>query len=421
MFLGFSFGILTLFIPPMQGWYYWIIPFFVYFYIKQDNAPKFTFILLNIFYFSYFLVIKKSDFFEIFQFISKNIAATPNLYHFLINYGINAGKLVNIIFTLLQTTLLLNILWIYKKGIESNIQYKIKYQPYLIGLAGDSGSGKTTFANLIKDVFGEKNTAVLEGDDMHKWERGHEMWNKLTHLNPKANKLHTELENAMYLKKGGAIERRHYDHNVGKFTLPKKLESKRVIIFEGLHSLFLNKMRDILDLRIFINPEDQIRLHWKMLRDTKERGHSKDKVIEQIKKREGDSDQYIKSQEQYADIPILIKSKDSIKNIGDEKEQVDIFLEFKFVNDINLEGLLEELAKENLNIDHIVYDNHQVLRVGGEIDSEAISDIARKIIPELHEIIIGEPEWTSNHKGLMQLFVCYYIFEKMRMEEYEGN
>ncbi len=417
MFLGFSFGILTLFIPPMQGWYYWIIPFFIYFYIKQDNAPKITFVLLNIFYFGYFLVIKNSDFFEVFQFISKDIAVIPNLYHLLLGYGVNADKLVNVIFTLLQTTLLLNILWIYRKGIENNIQYKIKYQPYLIGLTGDSGSGKTTFASLIRDIFHETNTAMLGGDDMHKWERGHEMWDELTHLNPKANKLYTELKNALRLKNGDAIERSHYDHSAGKFTLPEKLKSKRVVIFEGLHSLFLNKMRNTLDLKIFVNPDDQIRLHWKVLRDIKERGYSKEKIIEQIEKRQNDSDKFIKSQEQYADISIYLKSKNSIKNIGNEKEIVDVYLEFKCANDVNLELLLDQLMKENLNVENLVYDDYQLFRIEGEINSEKISRIANKIIPELNEIIIEESKWESNHKGLIQLFICCYIFEKMRMEE----
>ena len=419
MFLGFSFGILTLFIPPMQGWYYWIIPFFIYFYIRQSNAPKFTFILLNVFYFIYFLTIKNSDFFEVFQFISKNVAALPNAYYFLASKGFNVNQLVNIVFTLLQTALLLNILWIYRKGIESNIQYKIKYQPYLIGLAGDSGSGKTTLAGLIDDVFGEKNTAMLEGDDMHKWERGHKMWDELTHLNPKANRLHAELKNALHLKSGNMIERRHYDHGAGKFTLPKKLESKKIIIFEGLHSLFLNKMRNILDLKIFMNPEDQIRLHWKIIRDAKERGHSRGKIIKQIKKRQGDSDQYIKSQEQYADISIYLKNKDSIKNIGDERALVDICLEFKCVNDINFEPLLSQLAEaQNMNINHLFHDQYQIIKAEGKIGAEAIANIAYQFIPDLRETISTEPNWRSDYNGLIQLFICYYIFEKMKLEKH---
>ena len=67
MFLGFSFGLLTLLIPPMQGWYYWIIPFFIYFYVKQDHAPRFIFVLLNVFYFLYFLMTKQSDVWNVWQ------------------------------------------------------------------------------------------------------------------------------------------------------------------------------------------------------------------------------------------------------------------------------------------------------------------------------------------------------------------
>ena len=417
MFLGFSFGIFTLFIPPMQGWYYWIIPFFIYFYISQDKSPKFMFLLLNIFYFSYFFMTKNSDFFEVFQLISKDIAVMPNIYHFLANKGLNVDQLVNIIFTLLQTILLLNIFWIYRKGIESNIQYKIKYQPYLIGLAGDSGSGKTIVAGFLRDVFQEKNTAVLAGDDMHKWERDHEMWDKLTHLNPKANKLHDELKNILSLKNGEVIERRHYDHYSGKFTLSKQFESKKVIILEGLHSLFLNRMRNILDLKIFINPDEQLRLHWKIARDMKERGHSKKDVLGQIKKRKNDSKEYIQTQEQHADICINLKSQYSIKDIGNKDAVFDIYLEFKCVNDINFEPLLDQLTTvENLNINHLFHDRHQLIQARGEISVEAVNKIAFDFIPDLQEIIVGEPNWQHDYNGLIQLFVCYYIFEKMRME-----
>lgn len=417
MFLGFSFGILTLFIPPMQGWYYWIIPFFIYFYISQDKSPRFMFILLNIFYFSYFLTTRNADFFEVFQLISKDVAVMPNAYYFLTGRGLNIDQLVNIIFTLLQATLLLNILWIYRKGIESNIQHKIKYQPYLIGLAGDSGSGKTTVAGLLRDVFKEKNVALLGGDDMHKWERGHEMWNELTHLNPKANKLHEELKNILNLKKGEVIERHHYDHYSGKFTLPKKFESKKIIILEGLHSLFLNQMRNVLDLKIFINPDEQLRLHWKVLRDMKERGYNKEKILGQIKKRKNDSRQYIQAQEQHADICISLKSQYLIKKIGNKDEIFDTHLEFKCINDINFEPLLDQLATmEKLNINHLFHDKHQLIQARGGISAEAINKMASYFIPDLQEIIVEEPNWQNSHNGLIQLFICYYIFEKMKME-----
>ncbi len=103
MFLGFSFGIIALMVSPMQGWYYWIIPFFIYFHSKRSNS-KFDltlvlFLGLQIAYFVYFLLIKNSDYLEVFQVIAPNIVATSNTYQFLQSIGMNADKISNLSFT----------------------------------------------------------------------------------------------------------------------------------------------------------------------------------------------------------------------------------------------------------------------------------------------------------------------------------
>ncbi|MDO8504668.1 MAG: hypothetical protein Q7S36_02335, partial [Candidatus Liptonbacteria bacterium] len=321
MFLGFSFGILTLFIPPMQGWYFWVIPFLIYFYIKQDDAPVVSLLALNIFYFLYFMLIPGSDIFEVFAPVSGAIASYPNLYTVILNSGQNPDFFLNSVFSILQAVLFVNIFWIYRKGIESNLRYKISYEPYLIGLSGDSGSGKTTVASLLESVFGGKNTALVAGDDMHKWERGHEMWSRFTHLDPRANELHADMENAFALKNGESVRRRRYDHKRGIFALPRKLEAKRVVVFEGLHSLFLTKMRDILNLKVFLKPDEEIRLHWKVMRDTKDRGYGKEKVLEHIEARSKDSEKYIQAQEKYSDIIISLKSRG---RLGERLWQEDV-------------------------------------------------------------------------------------------------
>lgn len=416
MFLGFSFGILTLFIPPMPGWYYWIIPFFIYFYIKEGNAPKFTFLLLNAFYFIYFLITKSSDFPQVFQLVAPNFANGPNLYEYLVGIGVDAEKLVNIAFTLLQGTLLVNILWIYKRGIESNVQYKIKYQSYLIGIAGDSGAGKNTFATLLSAAFGRKNTLIIEGDDMHKWERGDANWSKYTHLDPRANSLHAELANASSLKGGVSIQRSFYDHQSGKFTIPKRLSARRVIIFQGLHSFYLDRMRTLFDLKIFLKPSEELRAHWKVSRDTKERGYDKAKVLNQIKSREGDSLKYIQSQEKHADIVVSVLSKNDIDNLGDEIN-LDLILKLKFENNVNVDPFLTELARcEGLFTNRYYEDDHQYLELCGVISKQEVGDIAMSLIPELNDIIECEPSWEDDYNGLLQLFTCYFIFSKMKLD-----
>jgi uridine kinase len=410
MFLGFSFGILTFFIPPMQGWYYWVLPFLIYFYVKQDDAPMMSLFALNIFYFLYFMFIPDSDLFRVFSPISDTIASYPNLYAAISSYGYNPAMIVNSAFSVLQAALALNVFWIYKKGIESTMRYKISYKPYLIGLSGDSGSGKTTVARLITDVFGEKNTAVAEGDDMHKWERGHRMWDRFTHLDPRANNLHADLEQAMRLGSGDGVERRKYDHGRGRFTLPEKLESKKVIIFEGLHSLFLTKMRDILDLKIFLHPDEDMRVDWKVGRDMRERGYDRARVLEQLAKRGGDSDRFIKPQERYSNLIISLGRTDS----GETN------LRIKCANHINMDPLLSLLGDvEGVSVSHLFSEEFQEVEVGGAISREKIDAIAFRVVPELWDVVVIEPKWAQGYDGLIQLFICYHVFESMKIEEYE--
>jgi len=422
MFLGFGFGILTFFISPMQGWYFWVVPFFVYFYIKQGNAPVFSWVALNILYFLYFLFVPNSDMFQIFAPISSYIASLPNLYAIVSAHGYNAPLLVNSIFSFLQATLLLTTFWIYRKGIESNMHCKISYEPYLIGISGDSGSGKSTIALLLQDVFGSKNTALLEGDDMHKWERGNKMWKKFTHLDPRANNLHTDLEQAFKLKEGSSISRRHYDHSAGTFTLPKKFESKKIIVFEGLHSLFLSKMRDILNLKIFLKPDKHLRVHWKIIRDMRDRGHSKKMILEEEQLRAEDSDQYIGAQERYSNMVISLKSDTELAGkIGDPNVEINAHLSIQCGNHINMDPLLSALAESGrtANLNHSFSDELQMVELSGVISAVDIDFIAHSLFPELWDVVTHEPKWRNNYEGLIQLFVCYYIFEQLKFEEYE--
>ena len=61
--------------------------------------------------------------------------------------------------------------------------------PYIIGITGPSGVGKTTLSKLITYLYNIKDTLILSGDDLHKWERNDPNWNTYTHFNPDANNL----------------------------------------------------------------------------------------------------------------------------------------------------------------------------------------------------------------------------------------
>lgn len=406
LFLAFTFLALTLMIAPMQGWYFWIIPLLVYFVVKQGGYAKQVLALLSLLYFVYFALIPESDFLTSFNFSSSG--------GFKYCFKADSYKELNISFTLLQTTLLLTGFLVYKKGIRTNIQAKFLSQPYMIGIGGDSAAGKSTLTKALASVFEEQNTTIVRGDDMHKWERGNENWKTFTHLDPRANKIHEDLVQAKSLKTGQSIKRSFYDHNTGKFTLPTFLKPNKLIIFEGLHSFYLRNQSDVYDLKIFMQPQDELRIWWKVKRDVAKRGYTPEQVLEQLKSREQDSDKFIKTQSEQADIVASFFSVEKLEPLQLEAVP-EIGLKLRLSNNIGLDNLLDKLGKiSSLTVLHEFENAYQFLTLKGNIREAEIEWIAYQILPQLEEIGVYNPRWKSDYEGLLQLVTVFVVFEKMK-------
>ncbi|MDB5287153.1 MAG: hypothetical protein JWR05_2102 [Mucilaginibacter sp.] len=414
IFLALSFGTITFFIVPSQGWYLWNMPFLIYFVIRFSTQEKYLFILLNINYFLFFILLPKSDIPLVAQFIIPAAKTTDNLYHFLIFHHINADGALQLMFTFLQTTLLLFCISLFRIGVLQIRKYKIYNQPYLIGICGDSGSGKSTLSQGIISLLGMKNTLIVRGDDMHRWERGHEKWDEMTHLNPQANWLHRDLADLINLKAGKKIQRRSYDHSSGKFTEKISFAAQRVIVYEGLHSFYLREVSNIYDLKIFMSPSEELRRYWKIQRDVNERGHSYQKVIDAIDKRMPDAINHIIDQQAEADIIFSIILANPGANIEDNPKE-NFALKVICANDIYFEELLEQVKViANLNIDHSIDRSKQIMIIKGDINSYQINEIAEALQLNVEELMGNSPLWNDNFYGIMQLFVLYYIFNQLK-------
>lgn len=383
IFLCFSFLILTSFGINNEGWYYWVVPFLAYFYSKNKNYSKEIYLFFNAFYFLFF--------------ISRNL---------------NIKVIENIFFTLFQFALYLNAWIIYVYGVKNITQCKLKYIPILIGIGGDSGVGKTTFTNLLENLFFDDEVLTIKGDDMHRWERGDDNWKKLTHLSPKANMLYQNYKHLEELKAQKNIERRHYDHNTGKFTDKILMKSKRIIIFEGLHPFYLKKNRNLYDLKIFVRPEENLRLHWKITRDMETRGYTREKVLEQLSQRKEDSIKYIDIQEKYADLVISYYNINNFKEVGGSNEKVDLGLQIKLDNTLDLGFIIDEIIdKSQMTIEHRYEEDYQILRFEGNLDKNIIDSIFRQRYSEIREVFGENFEIKSGYEGILQLLVINFIFE----------
>lgn len=200
------------------------------------------------------------------------------------------------------------------------VQYKLVLSTAkVVAITGDSGSGKTRLSSIIQPLFLFDKVLLFETDRYHKWERGDERWTRITHLNPNANYLEKLEDDTFNLKLGNAIISVDYDHSTGKFTSPQTIEPKENIILCGLHTLYSKRLRDLVDIKIYVDTTDELKTDWKVQRDTKERGYSLENVLKKIESRQQDYKEYIVPQKYHADIVVRFHNT-SLTIVSSHKE-----------------------------------------------------------------------------------------------------
>jgi uridine kinase len=209
----------------------------------------------------------------------------------------------------------------------------------VFAICGDSGSGKSTLSALLKG--GYSDSFMLECDRYHKWERHNDNWKEMTHLNPEANYITKMEEDIFNLKVGNDIYQVDYDHHTGKFTEKQLINSSNNLIVCGLHSLYgSNKLYDV---KIFMDTEETLKKKWKIKRDVKERGYSVEKVLESIKKREGDYEAYVSPQKENANIVVKFFTNDEI-DFNDLDTQEKLSLEILVSDNCDIENVTRTLS-----------------------------------------------------------------------------
>ena len=300
--------------------------------------------------------------------------------------------------------------------------YKRKNIPFTIGIAGDSGAGKTTMIAVVEKCLGEKNLLFIEGDGDHRWERGDENWDEITALNPKANYLYKQAEDLKHLRAGSSVRRVDYDHNTGKFTEQRKNRVKRYVLLCGLHALYLPQTRKNLDLKIYMDSDEKLRRFWKIQRDTSKRGYSKIAILKQIEDRMPDAVKYIYPQKEYADMIVHFYDKTLADCMVEEHEvKMSVFITISAA--INVEPLIDELRLNGLSIRYDYTEDLQKQIV--DIDANdleqmklPVEKIANSIIPQLDEITREnlDKDYPNGKDAVIILFLLLMISGKMKGE-----
>lgn len=189
-------------------------------------------------------------------------------------------------------------------------------KPLVIGIAGGSGSGKTSVTNAIYEVFKNHSVVVIEHDYYYK-DQSHLSFEERLETNydhPLAFDTDLLIEHVEELLNRQSIEKPIYnyaEHTRSKETMI--IEPKDVIIVEGILILEDAQLRDLMDIKLYVDTDADLRIVRRILRDIHERGRSIDSVIEQyLSVVRPMHNQFIEPTKKYADIIVPEGGKNKV-------------------------------------------------------------------------------------------------------------
>ena len=177
-------------------------------------------------------------------------------------------------------------------------------RPVILGIVGDSASGKTTLAAGVSAILGHDRVTVLCSDDYHRLTRAERTKAGVSPLAPDTNYMDILEQHLRLLRDGQPILKPVYDHRHGILGRSVYLTPSDYIIVDGLLGYQTRGLRDCYDVKIFLDPEDQLRSMWKIRRDCAERGYTRAQAEAELQSRQQDASQFIHPQRTFADIVI---------------------------------------------------------------------------------------------------------------------
>ena len=182
-------------------------------------------------------------------------------------------------------------------------------RPIIIGIAGGTCSGKSSIASILVDEFRyTKSISIIREDDYYK-DQSHlpmEERAKTNYDHPLAFDFDLMYEHILALIRGETIEKPTYDYTVhNRSTITEVVHPSDVIIIEGLFALYTKEIRDLEDIKIFVDTPADIRFIRRLKRDVKERARTIDNITDQyLTTVKPMHDQFLEPTKQYADIII---------------------------------------------------------------------------------------------------------------------
>jgi phosphoribulokinase len=284
----------------------------------------------------------------------------------------------------------------------------------MLGIVGDSGSGKTTITRGIVRVLGADQVTAFCTDDYHRYDRKRRAERGITPLHPDCNYMDVMAQHLQLLRDNQAILKPNYRHQDGTFGPPVYLQPARFVISEGLLAFSTQEMCRMFDVRVFLDPPEDLRRHWKVQRDCSRRGYTTDQVLAELDRREPDSEAFIRPQRHHADVVVSFQPRESV-----DQEHLDARLTLR--NSLPQPDFSDVIAEgEEDGLILIERPGEQELHVPGLIRPERAQEIEEAIWARMHfarhlrqqrlgEFTIGTELHRSDSLALVQLLILYHV------------
>jgi phosphoribulokinase len=286
-------------------------------------------------------------------------------------------------------------------------------RPIMLGIVGDSASGKTTLSKGLVRLLGADAVTHICTDDYHKYDRRQRAERAITPLNPECNYLDIMAQHLQCLKLGEPILKPVYQHHDGTFGPLVYLEPEAFTIVEGLLGYHTDDMRTAYDVRVYLDPPESLRRQWKVDRDCSKRGYTTDEVLADLDRREPDSEAFIRPQRRHADMVVRRQESpddpfilDAELTLRDSLPHPDLQ---PFVDE---SGGAITMTSER--------EGESTLFIPGSLPRERAAAIEESIWDAMHfaahlrsealgEFTVGTEVYRSESLALVQLLILYHL------------
>ena len=292
----------------------------------------------------------------------------------------------------------------------------------VLGIVGDSATGKTTLTKGIADILGPDRVTTICTDDYHRYDRVERAENGLSALDPRCNYIDIMEQHVKQISEGNPILRPIYSHHDGTLERPIYEEPREFIIFEGLLGFTTRALRDLFDVKVYLDPDEDLRIRWKVDRDTGKRGYTREQVMSSLKKRESDSPAFIQPQRTFADI--VVQFFPPAENVEESGAHLNVKHTLRpTLPHPDLSPILQSGVQNGLHLE-LVRDADgkpvDLLEIPGNITDDSagkLEDLIWSLLPEAQELRANVGRFTdgsnaphmSHPLALTQLLIAFHM------------